>query len=144
MKEGAIFPRSVLSDMGTVLGAVVAAGDVTTEDLVGATRLPLARVRAALALLSAAQAIAWRVEGRGSSRSWSFKGPATVQLWEPAAGPRLRRLYVTRSAALEASRRSLGPSAEANAITLEASAGGKLTRKRAPGEGRRAGLLPSR
>jgi hypothetical protein len=131
MREEASFPRDVVDDLRAVVGELRARAGASTEDLVGrcGTR-GRRRVLLALSLLKRAGVARydpeWHGQGQGSTRRWEFVGAGRIDLWEPAHGVRRRRLYVTRSAAVEASRRTQGPGAEAHPLAVEVSPAGLL------------------
>lgn len=130
MKEDASFPADVSSDIEAVLGALVEGRKRTTEQLAQDVGRPLARVRGALQLLKAARVLkfttAWYGRLEGYARVWEFQGPGAVHLWEPAQDGRRRRLYVDRRSAVEASRRTMGPGAEARPVLVLVSELGRV------------------
>lgn len=130
MREGASYPPDVREDLALVVGALRGGRERTTEQLAEDCARPLARVRGALQLLKAADVLAFTAHkhGRleGYARVWKIKGAGVVQLWEPIAGGRRRRLFVTRTAAVEASRRTRGPEADARAVVVLVSKAGEV------------------
>lgn len=110
------FPADLRPDFENVVQAV-RQEELTTEELAAQLGSPLSRVRKVLGLLLDAGVLVYRADwygkGKGFRRRWRFAGPGTITLWRPHGEGRARRLFSTRAAALEASRRSMGPSSDA-------------------------------
>jgi hypothetical protein len=124
MRPTASFARDVVEDLAEVLRVLRAdlVGGVATEEIVERSGRPLDRVRGALSVLHAAGAVEfsprWHGTGRGYARLWRFTGGGRIALWEPEHGKRQRRLYASRQAAIEASRRTQGPGADARRVEI--------------------------
>lgn len=125
MRPTSTFAQEVIEDVGAVLSVLRAAPRgraLPTGALVAGSERSLERVRGALVVLQASGAVTFEALGRGAGRGyervWLLVGGGRISLWEPSHGARRRRLYASRQAALDASRRTQGPGAEAREIQV--------------------------
>lgn len=130
VKAAAWYPVDVRKDLELVLSALVRDGERSTRKLAEDLSLKLPRVRSAVQLLHAAGVLTvrkvWHGRQEGYERLWTFSAAGAVHLWEPVQGGRRRRLYVDRRTAIEASRRMMGPAAEARPVVVLVSCEGKV------------------
>lgn len=129
MSTSAGYPADLRGDFEAVV-ELLRTEELTTEQLATKLDKPLSRIRKVLSLLHGAGVLAYRAEwygkGKGFARRWRFAGPGTITLWRPHGEGRERRLYGTRSSALEASRRSMGPSSDAHPVAFTFGPGGAV------------------